>query len=278
MKVNVDKIDIEKVHDIFNIPQEDRDLYTLLYEEASTPAYDSRGIRRERGSPTVASTSDVIGDFSSSCGEEEDESHEDLEEGSNFSRDFRKNKSKEELLAEERDYKRRRMSYRGKKAQRTPAEVLRDIIEGHMEDIVAAGGIGCIGRRPHDVLLSESETLSSALGKNDNAISWQSGSRDVASKELHSSYHDCSRFSRSKSRDLFRMERGERHRSNSMFLSSSSQRHDQSSRERSESLSYAHSGDKSSDRKYESTRVRRKWESTRHGERQSSKYYSPAHE
>ncbi|MCO5605255.1 hypothetical protein L7F22_059435 [Adiantum nelumboides] len=160
-------------------------------------------------------------------------------------KDFKKNKSKEELLAEERDYKRRRMSYRGKKAQRTPAEVLRDIIEGHMEDIVAAGGIGCIGRRPHDVLLSESETLSSALGENNNTLTWQSRSRDVASKELHSAYYDRSRFS------------------------SSSQRHDQSSQERSESLSYAHSGDKSSDRKYESTRDRRKWESTHHGERQS---------
>ncbi|KAL2652873.1 hypothetical protein R1flu_021001 [Riccia fluitans] len=53
-----------------------------------------------------------------------------------------KNKTREEILAEERDYKRRRMSYRGKKLKRTPTQVVRDIIEGHMEEIVAAGGIG----------------------------------------------------------------------------------------------------------------------------------------
>ncbi|KAH9303896.1 hypothetical protein KI387_008300, partial [Taxus chinensis] len=54
-----------------------------------------------------------------------------------------KHKSREELLAEERDYKRRRMSYRGKKVKRTPSQVLHDIIEGHMEEIELAGGIGC---------------------------------------------------------------------------------------------------------------------------------------
>lgn len=35
----------------------------------------------------------------------------------------KKNKTKAELLAEERDYKRRRMSYRGKKLKRTPLQV-----------------------------------------------------------------------------------------------------------------------------------------------------------
>ncbi|KAJ3697356.1 hypothetical protein LUZ61_001061 [Rhynchospora tenuis] len=50
-------------------------------------------------------------------------------------------KTKEELLAEERDYKRRRTSYRGKKVKRSPTEVLRDIIEEHMEVIKQAGGI-----------------------------------------------------------------------------------------------------------------------------------------
>jgi len=34
-----------------------------------------------------------------------------------------KMKTREELLAEERDYKRRRMSYRGKKVKRTPRQV-----------------------------------------------------------------------------------------------------------------------------------------------------------
>lgn len=35
----------------------------------------------------------------------------------------KRNKTKAELLAEERDYKRRRMSYRGKKLKRTPLQV-----------------------------------------------------------------------------------------------------------------------------------------------------------
>ncbi|CAH2055134.1 unnamed protein product [Thlaspi arvense] len=37
--------------------------------------------------------------------------------------DMNKMKTREELLAEERDYKRRRMSYRGKKVKRTPRQV-----------------------------------------------------------------------------------------------------------------------------------------------------------
>ncbi|CAM6093557.1 unnamed protein product [Calypogeia fissa] len=53
-----------------------------------------------------------------------------------------KNKTREEILAEERDYKRRRMSYRGKKLKRNPTEVLHDLIGAHMEEIVEAGGIG----------------------------------------------------------------------------------------------------------------------------------------
>lgn len=56
---------------------------------------------------------------------------------------LRKEKTKEELLAEERDYKRRRMSYRGKKVKRTLVQVIRDIIDEHMEEIKQAGGIGC---------------------------------------------------------------------------------------------------------------------------------------
>lgn len=57
--------------------------------------------------------------------------------------EFGKSKTREELLAEERDYKRRRMSYRGKKVKRNPMQVLHDIIEEHMEEIKLAGGIGC---------------------------------------------------------------------------------------------------------------------------------------
>ncbi|CAN1132042.1 U11/U12 small nuclear ribonucleoprotein 48 kDa protein [Linum perenne] len=52
-------------------------------------------------------------------------------------------KTKEELLAEERDYKRRRMSYRGKKLKRTTLQVMRDIIDECMEEIKQSGGIGC---------------------------------------------------------------------------------------------------------------------------------------
>ncbi|KAG2316226.1 hypothetical protein Bca4012_067035 [Brassica carinata] len=57
--------------------------------------------------------------------------------------DMNKMKTREELLAEERDYKRRRMSYRGKKVKRTPRQVLRDMIEGFTEEVKLAGGIGC---------------------------------------------------------------------------------------------------------------------------------------
>jgi hypothetical protein len=51
-------------------------------------------------------------------------------------------------MAEERDYKRRRMSYRGKKLKRTPTQVLHDIIENHMAEIADAGGIGCFSKQP----------------------------------------------------------------------------------------------------------------------------------
>uniref|UniRef100_A0A0E0KPA6 CHHC U11-48K-type domain-containing protein n=1 Tax=Oryza punctata TaxID=4537 RepID=A0A0E0KPA6_ORYPU len=60
-------------------------------------------------------------------------------------------KTREELLAEERDYKRRRTSYRGKKVKRNPKEILRDIIDEHMEEIKQAGGIGCLLDVPGDI-------------------------------------------------------------------------------------------------------------------------------
>lgn len=49
-------------------------------------------------------------------------------------------KTREELLAEERDYKRRRMSYRGKKTKRTTTQVMRDIIDEFMDKIKQASG------------------------------------------------------------------------------------------------------------------------------------------
>ncbi|CAN6460482.1 unnamed protein product [Victoria cruziana] len=74
--------------------------------------------------------------------------------------DGRKFKTKEELLAEERDYKRRRMSYRGKKVKRTPVQVLRDIIEDHMDEIARAGGIGCFTKAAAEKGVSASEAMS----------------------------------------------------------------------------------------------------------------------
>ncbi|XP_042039736.1 U11/U12 small nuclear ribonucleoprotein 48 kDa protein-like [Salvia splendens] len=56
--------------------------------------------------------------------------------------DSSKVKTKEELLAEERDYKRRRMSYRGKKLKRNAVEVTRGIIEEFMEEFRISEGIG----------------------------------------------------------------------------------------------------------------------------------------
>ena len=55
----------------------------------------------------------------------------------------KREKTREESLAEVRDYKRQQMSYCGKKVKRTPAQVLQDIIEGHMEEIKIARRIGC---------------------------------------------------------------------------------------------------------------------------------------
>ncbi|KAL5703213.1 hypothetical protein ACHQM5_028331 [Ranunculus cassubicifolius] len=57
--------------------------------------------------------------------------------------DSNEKKTREQILAEDRDYKRRRVSYRGKKVKRSITEVMRDIIEVHMEEINQAGGIGC---------------------------------------------------------------------------------------------------------------------------------------
>ncbi|KAK4366461.1 hypothetical protein RND71_014341 [Anisodus tanguticus] len=55
--------------------------------------------------------------------------------------DSTRTKTREELLAEERDYKRRRMSYRGKKLKRSSTQIMRDIIEEYMEEIRQADAI-----------------------------------------------------------------------------------------------------------------------------------------
>ncbi|XP_073141830.1 U11/U12 small nuclear ribonucleoprotein 48 kDa protein [Henckelia pumila] len=71
--------------------------------------------------------------------------------------DANKVKTREELLAEERDYKRRRMSYRGKKLKRNTTEVLRDIIEEYMVEIKQAGGIGSVSKTAEEADVSASE-------------------------------------------------------------------------------------------------------------------------
>ncbi|KAF5749202.1 U11/U12 small nuclear ribonucleoprotein 48 kDa protein isoform X1 [Tripterygium wilfordii] len=73
--------------------------------------------------------------------------HDGLPRQRSSNQDSNKFKTKEELLAEERDYKRRRMSYRGKKVKRTTLQVMRDIIEEYMEGIQEAGGIGYYEKR-----------------------------------------------------------------------------------------------------------------------------------
>ncbi|KAJ4898546.1 U11/U12 small nuclear ribonucleoprotein 48 kDa protein [Raphanus sativus] len=69
--------------------------------------------------------------------------HDGLPRQCSSNQDMNKMKTREELIAEERDYKRRRLSYRGKKVKRTPRQVLRDMIEGFTEEVKLAGGIGC---------------------------------------------------------------------------------------------------------------------------------------
>ncbi|CAK7341293.1 unnamed protein product [Dovyalis caffra] len=68
--------------------------------------------------------------------------HDGLPRKQSSNQESNKTKTREELLAEERDYKRRRMSYRGKKLKRTTLQVMRDIIDEYMEEIKQAGGIG----------------------------------------------------------------------------------------------------------------------------------------
>ncbi|CAA7041108.1 unnamed protein product [Microthlaspi erraticum] len=83
--------------------------------------------------------------------------HDGLPRQPSSNEEMNKLKTKEELLAEERDYKRRRMSYRGKKVKRTPREVLRDIIEEYTEEIKLAGGIGCF-EKPSSISNNQKES------------------------------------------------------------------------------------------------------------------------
>lgn len=68
--------------------------------------------------------------------------HDGLHRQQSSNQETSKKKTREELLAEERDYKRRRMSYRGKKANKSqsPLQAMRYMIEDFMEQIKQAGG------------------------------------------------------------------------------------------------------------------------------------------
>ncbi|TVU13782.1 hypothetical protein EJB05_37208 [Eragrostis curvula] len=89
-------------------------------------------------------------------------------------------KTKEDLLAEERDYKRRRQSYRGKKTKRNTTEILRDIIDEHMEEIKLAGGIGCLVGAPDDIVQNMLKSNSRGDTYQGNSDATDSSSYDKA--------------------------------------------------------------------------------------------------
>lgn len=60
---------------------------------------------------------------------------------SHQNQETQREKTREEILAEERDYKRRRMSYRGKKRNQSTLQVMRDLIAEYMEETKHAGGV-----------------------------------------------------------------------------------------------------------------------------------------
>ncbi|PIN16727.1 hypothetical protein CDL12_10602 [Handroanthus impetiginosus] len=112
-----------------------------------------------------------------------------------------KMKTREELLAEERDYKRRRMSYRGKKLKRNTVEVMRDIIEEYMEEIRQAGGIGGVSKAVEvpEALASENlNTYTSATGvsgsRRNSEIPEENRSRSLDYGKVSHSCHDSENF------------------------------------------------------------------------------------
>ncbi|XP_031284003.1 U11/U12 small nuclear ribonucleoprotein 48 kDa protein-like [Pistacia vera] len=116
--------------------------------------------------------------------------HDGLPKKPSSNQDSSKNKTKEELLAEERDYKRRRMSYRGKKLKRTTLEVMRDIIEEYMDEIKQAGGIGCFVKGDEEGGMSSSrppaQDLNMNFGKNNsNLFEANRGSPNYYRKQSH---------------------------------------------------------------------------------------------
>ncbi|WCJ43702.1 U11/U12 small nuclear ribonucleoprotein 48 kDa protein [Euphorbia peplus] len=95
--------------------------------------------------------------------------HDGLPRKPSSNQETNKLKTRQELLAEERDYKRRRMSYRGKKLKRTPLQVMRDIIDEYTEEIKLAGGIGCFEKgAKEDEMSSETPYFSDVTTRDDD--------------------------------------------------------------------------------------------------------------
>ena len=77
-QVNVDKIDIEKVKDIPEIPSEERDIYNMLYEELSAPIHETRAQRWRARATHV----EVEAEASSPSESKEQPSDEDMDHAS----------------------------------------------------------------------------------------------------------------------------------------------------------------------------------------------------
>ena len=83
-QVNIDKIDIMKVRDIPDIPPEERDIYSLLYEELSAPIHETRAATTSstRGRGRGRAGQQVEAESSSSSGSGRESSDEDRDDSS----------------------------------------------------------------------------------------------------------------------------------------------------------------------------------------------------
>ncbi|XP_061357633.1 U11/U12 small nuclear ribonucleoprotein 48 kDa protein [Gastrolobium bilobum] len=83
--------------------------------------------------------------------------HDGLHRQQSSNQETSREKTREELLAEERDYKRRRMSYRGKKRNQSFTQRMRDVIEEFMEEIKQAGGLESPVKVPEESVMFASK-------------------------------------------------------------------------------------------------------------------------
>ncbi|XP_071713371.1 U11/U12 small nuclear ribonucleoprotein 48 kDa protein [Rutidosis leptorrhynchoides] len=128
-------------------------------------------------------------------------------------KDSNKSKSREELLAEERDYKRRRMSYRGKKMKRSTTQVMRDIIDEYMEEIKHANMSDHPSEDPSK-LASEPSSLSNVH----------------VDKHIHDEFKDKSHQKESKSDNQDKSNKHRRDRKHNEYSPKNDDRHRSSSR------------------------------------------------